>query len=102
VGGEWASPPGDGAGRRAAAVRPGLAPPPGLAARRGTDGVEPMNRRLNTAGLPAPRPAPADDELPSDVSPSTATMVARAADEYLERLAAREAPPRAEIARPSS
>jgi tetratricopeptide (TPR) repeat protein len=58
-----------------------------------------MNRRLNTAGSPAPRPAPADDELSSDVSPSTATMVARAADEYLERLAAGESPDVAEFAR---
>ena len=59
-----------------------------------------MDRRLNAAVTP-PEDAPglADDEPATDASTaSTATLVARAADEYLERLAAGESPDVAELA----
>src|SRR5262249_51926338 len=58
-------------------------------------GVNPVDRRLTPATAPAPHAEP-----PSAASStSAATLVARAADEYLERLAAGETPDVAEFVR---
>jgi tetratricopeptide (TPR) repeat protein len=56
-----------------------------------------MDRRRNAAAShPEDVPAPADDDPSPDAA--TATLVARAADEYLERIAAGESPDVAELA----
>jgi serine/threonine protein kinase len=55
-----------------------------------------MDRRLDAATAPGDEPAPATDEPAADAA--TATLVDRAANEYLERLAAGESPDVAELA----
>jgi tetratricopeptide (TPR) repeat protein len=61
-----------------------------------------MDGRLTAAASPAPPAEPSSSPSPSSsvaASNSAATLVARAADEYLERLAAGETPDVAEFAR---
>jgi eukaryotic-like serine/threonine-protein kinase len=55
-----------------------------------------MDRRLDAATAPGDEPAPATDEPAADAA--TATLLDRAANEYLERLAAGESPDVAELA----
>ena len=57
-----------------------------------------MGRRLDAAAAPDDEPAPATDEPAGDAA--TATLVARAANEYLERLAAAGSSPRTAAASP--
>ena len=76
------APAGDRAGRGAEAIRPRLAPPPRLAPGRRLDGVSPVNRHLHRAHhhrLSMPRLT-----MPASI----ASLVAQAADEFLEQLVA--------------
>ncbi len=77
----------------AQAIRPCPPSPPRRAGGRGPDGVPSMNGRLTSATSPEPAAEP------SSSSASAATLVARAADEYLERIAAGEVPDVAEFVR---